>query len=129
MTPKELEELRSALDERKRTLLEQGNIEVEPVRKDASAKLDEDEAPLTEMNQVIASKRNRDRTQELEKIEAALRRIAQAPEDFGYCADCEEPIGAKRLRLMPWARFCLECQQKRDPARRKSRRSATDYLE
>jgi len=34
------------------------------------------------MNQVIASKRNRERTTALARVQAALRRLDEAPEDF-----------------------------------------------
>jgi DnaK suppressor protein len=36
---------------------------------------------------------------------------------YGLCLDCGEPISVKRLSAMPWARLCLECQEKaeRDP--------------
>lgn len=32
--------------------------------------------------------------------------------DFGYCGHCEEPIGFKRLMIMPEALFCVSCAGK-----------------
>jgi len=46
---------------------------------------------------------------QLRLIEAALDRIEAG--DFGICLGCEEPIPAKRLQAVPWAKFCVECQQ------------------
>jgi RNA polymerase-binding transcription factor len=46
---------------------------------------------------------------QLRLIEEALDRIEAG--DYGICLACEEPIPAKRLQALPWARYCVECQQ------------------
>jgi DnaK suppressor protein len=43
---------------------------------------------------------------------AALRRIQDG--SFGTCLQCDEEIPAKRLAVVPWASFCLECQEALD---------------
>jgi DnaK suppressor protein len=96
--------------------------EIDPARK-----VDEDAAPHDEMSRVIASNRNRARTVELREIEAALRRIAEDPEDFGLCETCSEPIPARRLELLPWVRLCIECQQARENDLPAGRKHTTDY--
>jgi len=48
----------------------------------------------------------------LVQIGAALKRIADG--EFGICLDCEEPISPKRLAAVPWAAYCLHCQELRD---------------
>jgi|KBSSwiStaDraftv2_1062776.scaffolds.fasta_scaffold1749565_1 DnaK suppressor protein len=35
---------------------------------------------------------------------------------YGTCEDCEEPISARRLAAIPWACFCVKCQELRDQA-------------
>lgn len=127
--PTELKRLRTYLEQRRSELLSLGDVELEAESDGETVhKVDEDSAPLTEMNQVIASNRNRARTDELRSIEAALRRMAKEPDDFGLCEGCEEPIPFKRLSVMPWVRLCIECQQEQEsdgmPA---SRRHITDY--
>jgi DnaK suppressor protein len=109
-------------------ILSEGDIEIEPGRKDPTEiGTDDDEAPLTEMNQVIASKRNRVRADALAKIQVALKRLEEEPELFGLCAECEEPIG-RRLELMPYVELCVECQGARDDAPKDMRRRhLTDY--
>jgi DnaK suppressor protein len=42
-------------------------------------------------------------------IEEALKRITRG--EFGRCLDCDGPIGAGRLRLVPWAARCRDCQE------------------
>ncbi len=43
-------------------------------------------------------------------IDEALKRL-ETPE-FGLCQMCQKPIGRKRLATLPWARYCIDCQQK-----------------
>ena len=129
MNEHEIATFRQKLEARRAELIAEGDIEIEPVRTDPSENADEDAAPLTEMNQVIASRRNKTRALELERINGALARLATTPEDFGDCADCGEPIGPKRLELMPWALYCVSCQEARSPSRGKRRRHIADYLD
>lgn len=48
----------------------------------------------------------------LTQINRAIERIEDG--EFGICLDCEEPISPKRLAAVPWAAYCLHCQQLRD---------------
>lgn len=129
MEPEDLENLVEQLRTRRDELIAAGDFSAEPIRKDPSDKVDEDEAPLTEMNQIIASRRNKNRAVELQRIEAALQRIADDPDEFGYCADCGEEIPVRRLEIMPWARFCVRCTEERSPSRGGRRRHARDYID
>ncbi len=45
---------------------------------------------------------------QLRLIEEALDRLESG--DYGICLACEEPIPAKRLRAVSWARYCVACQ-------------------
>ena len=46
---------------------------------------------------------------QLRLIEEALDRIGSG--DYGVCLSCEETIPDKRLRALPWARYCVTCQE------------------
>jgi DnaK suppressor protein len=46
----------------------------------------------------------------LREISDALLRLEHGT--YGICAECEEPISSKRLDALPWARFCVSCQEK-----------------
>jgi DnaK suppressor protein len=48
----------------------------------------------------------------LMEVDAALKRIDHG--EFGICLECEEPISTKRLAVVPWAAYCLQCQQLHD---------------
>src|SRR5215467_10365516 len=45
----------------------------------------------------------------LREISDALHRIE--PGTYGICLECEEPISTKRLDAVPWARYCVTCQE------------------
>jgi len=48
----------------------------------------------------------------LKKVQAALNSIAN--DDYGYCRQCDEPIGFLRLTAQPEANLCFLCQDKAD---------------
>ena len=47
---------------------------------------------------------------QLRLVDEALDRLASG--DYGICLSCEEPIPAKRLAAVPWARYCVPCQER-----------------
>jgi len=102
---------------------------IEPNRTDpvTSGVADEDAQALSEMLQVLASQRNRGQAELLARIDRALGRLASAPEDFGLCEECEEPIPPRRLEVMPWAVLCAPCQGRREPQPSQPRKKVTDY--
>jgi DnaK suppressor protein len=48
----------------------------------------------------------------LRQIRGALSRIADGT--FGVCLRCEEDISPKRMAAVPWAGYCIKCQEKID---------------
>jgi DnaK suppressor protein len=53
--------------------------------------------------------RNRATSSELSLIENALQRIKDGT--YGICSHCEQPISRQRLRAVPWAKYCIQCQE------------------
>lgn len=43
------------------------------------------------------------------QIDAALRRMDEGA--YGRCANCGQTIAVQRLQAVPWARFCIDCQE------------------
>ena len=54
---------------------------------------------------------NTDRTI-LSMIDAALKRIQS--NEYGLCANCQEEMQQKRLEAVPWAKHCINCQEKHE---------------
>ena len=58
-------------------------------------------------NLMLAVSENESR--QLTLIDEALMRIDD--DEYGLCQNCEKEINAKRLAAIPWARYCLDCQE------------------
>jgi len=69
---------------------------------------EEDQAQVTH-DEFVALRLNRLDYVQLRMIEEALDRLGS--DDYGYCLACEQPIPAKRLNAIPWARYCVSCQE------------------
>jgi DnaK suppressor protein len=67
----------------------------------------EDQAPLMH-EQFVALRQRRMDGRKLKLIDAALDRLNSG--DFGLCGECGERISDKRLKALPWAAYCVECQ-------------------
>jgi DnaK suppressor protein len=54
----------------------------------------------------------------LQSVKLALARIEDGT--YGTCLLCEEEISPKRLQALPWASYCIRCQDIADRERRGS---------
>ena len=45
----------------------------------------------------------------LHEIRLALRRMREG--SYGICDSCDAEISEKRLSAMPWAKYCIACQE------------------
>jgi len=48
----------------------------------------------------------------LNKIDETLRKLSQGT--YGICEDCGAKISEARLKIMPYALYCVECMEKRE---------------
>ena len=48
-------------------------------------------------------------------IDHALKRVEACT--YGVCQMCQKPIGKKRLDVVPWASYCIECQEQKEQER------------
>ncbi|HWR50630.1 MAG TPA: TraR/DksA family transcriptional regulator [Bryobacteraceae bacterium] len=71
----------------------------------------EDQPPLVH-DQFVALRLNASDRRKLRLIDAALERMDSG--EFGYCAECDEGIPPKRLQVIPWAMYCVPCQERID---------------
>jgi len=103
LTDEQVRELAGRLDEAHRDLV--GRIDV------LSAELAEGErCQILDVADAARERESKDRTTQLRvrakaqltEVEAARQRLLQGT--YGLCEASEEPIGFKRLRVIPWAR-------------------------
>ena len=59
------------------------------------------------------------KSETLHKVNDALTRLEQ--ENYGNCFDCGDEIGEKRLRALPFAVRCKECEEARETAEQRER--------
>jgi DnaK suppressor protein len=112
MSELKLNEFRRVLDARKQELLAGGSDREEILIENAAEDFDRLQQQL---NREVAI-RNLDRESKLLKeVESALDRIEEG--SFGTCLRCEEDIPEKRLRALPWAAYCVRCQETIDRMR------------
>lgn len=90
------QEIISALDIKFDTLARMGRV-----AEDDQAQISHDE--------FISLQKNKIDYGQLRLIEEALDRVESG--DYGICLDCDDPIPEKRLRAIPWARYCIPCQE------------------
>jgi len=67
-----------------------------------------EDAATDTMAAMLARLQGRER-HELDEIEDALGRLES--ETFGLCERCQQPIALARLRAVPAARRCMDCQE------------------
>jgi RNA polymerase-binding transcription factor len=129
MTPGQRANVKKTLERLRAELLRTGPARIEPNRTDPATTgvADEDAQALSEMLQVLASQRNRGQAELVARIDRALAKLANAPDDFGLCEDCDEEIAPGRLAVMPYATRCPACQAKTEPRLGGTRRKLTDY--
>lgn len=48
----------------------------------------------------------------LQLVTEALERLKNS--SYGLCVACHEEVQVKRLEAVPWARHCIECQEKQE---------------
>ena len=81
-----------------------------------------EDLPVQSHEEWIFLNRNNIDVMLLREIEDALTRIDGG--GYGTCSECDEPISSMRLRALPWARYCVPCQEElSDDPEEKSKQS------
>jgi DnaK suppressor protein len=103
-----LKELRSRLLAERATIMSdrQNQLQVLITPENTAA---EDQVPLLHEQFVAVSTTSRNR-KKLALIQSALNRHARG--EFGICEGCEGEIPIKRLQAIPWASYCVPCQER-----------------
>jgi len=113
MDKKKLDSFRKKLEERQQALRKTvSRIEEDGRVADQEAAQDiADRAANSYTKEFLFSQSNNDRVL-LNMVETALQRIREGT--FGECVSCGNEINPKRLEAVPWTRYCIECQEKKE---------------
>ena len=112
-------ELKRMLDERRKEILSEVQGRIRDQREsDAWGKvnevLDAGESSEADIQEEIEFALIQMKAETLTKINDALHRLEEGA--YGYCADCGGEISDKRLRALPFAVRCKECEEGREMA-------------
>jgi DnaK suppressor protein len=69
----------------------------------------EDDQAQISHEEFVSSRMNGLDYSQLRLVEEALDRWDAG--DYGICLACDQPIAEKRLFALPWARYCVTCQE------------------
>jgi len=118
-------ELKQMLDGRRRELQAEVQGKMRVVREEGTwggklnEVLDAVESSEADIQEEIEFALIQMKSETLNKIDDAVGRLEQG--DYGYCFDCGEEIAEKRLRALPFAVRCKDCEEAREVAEQRQR--------
>jgi DnaK suppressor protein len=117
-------ELTRILEERRREIMDQVQEKIRDVRTESpnnptQGVLDAAESSELDIQDEIEFALIQMKAETLHKIEEALRRLEEGT--FGYCFECGEEISERRLRALPFAVRCKDCEEARETAQQRER--------
>ena len=121
-------ELRRMLEDRRQEIFAEVQGKIRGVREEASwgAKqtevMDAGESSEADIQDDIEFALIQMKSETLNKIDDALVRLEQG--NYGNCFECGEEIVEKRLRALPFAVRCKDCEEAREVAERRERQLA-----
>jgi DnaK suppressor protein len=125
MTTTKNTEVRRVLEAKRKELLTGSSDRDEILIENAAEDFDRLQQQL---NREVAI-RNLDRESKLLKeVQGAISRLED--DSFGTCLRCDEEIPEKRLKALPWAAYCVSCQEvidKRRAAGERVEENADDF--
>ncbi len=123
MKKEKLEYFKKLLLEHKSKILNAGLFnKVDDLHVSSDDLADEGDLATTVVNQQISIMMRAKERMKLQMIHEALERIEDGT--YGYCEDCDEPIGEKRLQNQPWTTLCITHAEEREREEEQYRYSA-----
>ena len=115
-------ELKTMLEERRRELMNNVQGRIHKVRGDGRQDrevLDEGESSDVDIQEDIELALIQMQSETLTKVDEALRRLDEGT--YGRCFECGEEIAEARLRALPFAVRCKDCEEARETAEQRER--------
>jgi len=117
-------ELKKMLDERRSEVLSEVQGRIRDARTESSSGrlnevFDPGESSEADIQEDIEFALIQMKAETLNKITEALTRLEEGA--YGYCFDCGEEISPKRLRALPFAVRCKDCEEAREVAVQRER--------
>jgi DnaK suppressor protein len=117
-------ELKRILEERRREILNEVQVKMRDVRAvgasgEGQGVLDAAETSEADIQDDIEFALIQMKSETLHKIEEALSRLEEGT--YGNCFECGDEISERRLRALPFAVRCKDCEEAREIAERRER--------
>lgn len=74
--------------------------------------LDDGDWSVVDLSEDISLKQLSSHGETLRKIDEALRKLDEGT--YGICEDCGEKIDEGRLKILPFAIYCIDCQERKE---------------
>lgn len=109
--------LRSALIKKREEIVKEAKSEISRYIKGETKQLvdtalDNGDWSVIDLSEDISLQKLSSHRQTLLKIDEALRKLREGT--YGKCEDCGEDISEERLKVLPFAIYCRDCQEKRE---------------
>jgi DnaK suppressor protein len=115
--------LKGMLDERRRDIQEKLRSIRDTLPAEAANVRDTEEQSLDDFVQEVDFALMQMKSETLRRIDDALRRLEDG--SYGHCIECEGEIAAARLRALPFAELCRDCQERQETTEREARETVT----
>ena len=115
-------ELKKMLEHRRRELMNEVQGKIRDVRAEGGRErdvLDQGESSENDIQEDIEFALIQMKSETLSKVNEALRRLDE--NTYGNCFECGDEITEARLRALPFAVRCKECEEARETAERRER--------
>src|SRR4051812_30705532 len=118
-------ELKQMLEDRRREIQAEVQGKMRDVREEGTwggklnEVLDAVESSEADIQEEIEFALIQMKSETLNKMNDAVARLEHG--DYGYCFDCGEEIAEKRLRALPFAVRCKDCEEAREVAEQRQR--------
>ncbi len=118
------QELRRILEDRRDEIAGEVQHKIRSVRTEGTQTTNHRAADVTETSEAdiqddIEFALIQMKTETLDKIGAALMRLGEGA--YGYCYECGDEIAERRLRALPFAARCKNCEEVRETERNRER--------
>jgi DnaK suppressor protein len=119
-------DLKKILEDRRREILSEVQDKIRDVRTEGNTQklnevFDAGESSDTDIQEDIELALIQMKAETLQKINEALNRLEEGA--YGHCYECGDDIAEQRLRALPFAVRCKDCEQEREQAQQRERLS------
>ncbi len=121
------DELKRMLEDRRREILNEVQSKIKDVRTEGTANLttgvvDAEETSVSDIQEDIELALIQMKAETLTRVNEALERLNAG--NYGRCNECGDEISPQRLRALPFAVRCKDCEEARETAEQRERMMA-----